>query len=158
MNLVRRGANYGYGEREGMFVLNLQSGNANGALPANDAANNYVYPGLQYPHSPALGYGDAITGGFVYRGTRLPQLQGKFVIGGSTSRTVLIRAAGPVLSGFGVTGVLADPKLALYRDTTVLAESDNWQRSAAIVNAFTMTGAFDFNARSRDAVLLVTLP
>ena len=62
VNLVRRGANYGYGEREGTFVLNLQSGNANGALPTNDATNNYVYPVLQYPHSPALGYGDAIAG------------------------------------------------------------------------------------------------
>jgi hypothetical protein len=42
VNIVRRGANYGYGEREGTFVLNLQTGVANGALPANDAANNYV--------------------------------------------------------------------------------------------------------------------
>jgi hypothetical protein len=85
VNLVRRGANYGYGEREGTFVLNLQSGTANGPLPANDATNNYVYPVLQYPHSPALGYGDAIAGGFVYRGTRLPQLQGKFVFGDITT-------------------------------------------------------------------------
>ena len=85
VNLVRRGANYGYGEREGTFVLNLQTGTANGALPANDATNSYVYPVLQYPHSPALGYGDAIAGGFVYRGTRLPQLQGKFVFGDITT-------------------------------------------------------------------------
>lgn len=85
VNLVRRGANYGYGEREGTFVLNLQTGNANGALPANDAASNYVYPVLQYPHSPALGYGDAIAGGFVYRGTRIPALQGKFVFGDITT-------------------------------------------------------------------------
>ena len=85
VNLVRRGANYGYGEREGTFVLNLQSGTANGALPANDATNNYVYPVIQYPHSPALGYGDAIAGGFVYRGARIPQLQGKFVFGDITT-------------------------------------------------------------------------
>jgi hypothetical protein len=85
VNFVRRGANYGYGEREGTFVLNLQTGTANGALPGNDASNNYVYPVLQYPHSPALGYGDAIAGGFVYRGTRLPQLQGKFVFGDITT-------------------------------------------------------------------------
>ncbi|MGH7945283.1 MAG: PQQ-dependent sugar dehydrogenase [Opitutaceae bacterium] len=85
VNIVRRGANYGYGEREGTFVLNLQSGNASGALPANDAASSYVYPVIQYPHSPALGYGDAIAGGFVYRGSRLPQLQGKFVFGDITT-------------------------------------------------------------------------
>lgn len=85
VNIVRRGANYGYGEREGTFVLNLQTGAANGGLPTNDAANNYTYPALQYPHNAALGYGDAIAGGFVYRGTRLPQLQGKFVFGDITT-------------------------------------------------------------------------
>jgi hypothetical protein len=85
VNLVRRGANYGYGDREGTFVLNLQSGMANVALPAGDAASNYVYPVLQYPHNPALGYGDAIAGGFVYRGSRIPQLQGKYVFGDITT-------------------------------------------------------------------------
>src|SRR5688572_12267430 len=58
VNIVRRGANYGYGEREGTFVLDLQRGTATGALPADDARNNYVYPVIQYAHSPALGYGD----------------------------------------------------------------------------------------------------
>ena len=71
---------------------------------------------------------------------------------------MLIRAAGPVLSSFGVTGVLADPKLSLFRDTTLLAESDNWQSSVDLVNAFATAGAFNFNARSRDAVLYLTLP
>lgn len=85
VNVVRRGGNYGYGEREGTFVLNVQTGNASGALPANDASNGYVYPVIQYPHSAALGYGDAIAGGFVYRGSRVPQLQGKYVFGDITT-------------------------------------------------------------------------
>ena len=73
-----------------------------------------------------------------------------FVISGTTARTVLIRAAGPVLSSFGVAGALADPKLALFRGNTRLAESDNWQSSTELVNAFGVAGAFNFNARSRD--------
>jgi hypothetical protein len=81
-----------------------------------------------------------------------------FVIGGNTSRTVLIRAAGPMLGTFGVVGALSDPRLTLFRDTTPLAESDNWQSTSEIVNAFATAGAFDFIARSRDAVLLITLP
>jgi hypothetical protein len=85
VNIVRRGANYGYSEREGTFVLNRATGRADGALPADDATRGYVYPVIQYPHSPALGYGDAIAGGFVYRGTRLPELQGKFVFGDITT-------------------------------------------------------------------------
>jgi hypothetical protein len=81
-----------------------------------------------------------------------------FVIGGNTSRTLLIRAAGPMLGTFGVVGALSDPRLTLFRDTTPLAESDNWQSTSEIVNAFATAGAFDFIARSRDAVLLITLP
>ncbi len=85
VNLVRKGANYGWGEREGTFVLDLRSGNAHLPLPADDARNNYLYPVVQYPHSPALGVGDAIAGGFVYRGTRIPELRGKFVFGDITT-------------------------------------------------------------------------
>ncbi len=85
VNLVRRGANYGYGEREGTAGLDLRTGRADVPLPADDAALGYVYPVLQYPHSPALGYGDAVAGGFVYRGTRLPALQGKYVFGDITT-------------------------------------------------------------------------
>ncbi len=88
VNLIRRGVNYGWAEREGTFALNLVTGIADSALPATDATNNYVYPVIQYPHSPSLGYGDAICGGFVYRGTRLPQLQGKFVFGDITTGQV----------------------------------------------------------------------
>ena len=85
VNIIRRGANYGYGEREGTFVLNLQSGRAHDPLPAQDSTFGYTYPVIQYPHDPALGYGDAIAGAFIYRGTRLPQLQGKLIFGDITT-------------------------------------------------------------------------
>lgn len=85
INIVRRGGNYGYGEIEGTFALNLASGIANLPIPANTPAQNHILPVLQYPHSATLGYGDAIAGGFVYRGTRIPQLVGKFVFGDITT-------------------------------------------------------------------------
>ncbi|MES2694967.1 MAG: PQQ-dependent sugar dehydrogenase [Verrucomicrobiota bacterium] len=85
VNIVRKGINYGWGEREGTFVFTPQTGLSNTALPANDAASNYVYPVIQYPHSPALGVGDAVAGGFVYRGTRIPALRGKFIFGDITT-------------------------------------------------------------------------
>lgn len=85
VNIVRRGANYGWAEREGTFAFDVRSGLANLPLPANDATTGYVYPVLQYPHSPALGVGDAIAGGFVYRGTRIPELRGKYVFGDITT-------------------------------------------------------------------------
>ena len=80
-----------------------------------------------------------------------------FAIGGTTSKTLLIRAVGPTLASFGVTGVLADPKLDLYSGSSIVQSNDNWGGTTALTNAFTQVGAFTLPAGSRDAALLVTL-
>ncbi|MEI8257425.1 MAG: hypothetical protein WCJ30_17260, partial [Deltaproteobacteria bacterium] len=53
-----------------------------------------------------------------------------FVIDGTASRTVLIRAVGPTLGAYGVGGALADPQLELTHTvsgaTVVVASNDNW--------------------------------
>jgi len=55
-------------------------------------------------------------------------LIGGFIIGGSGSKEVLLRALGPTLTQFGVTGVLADPTMELHNGTgTLLASNDNWK-------------------------------
>ena len=83
-----------------------------------------------------------------------------FVIGGSTPRSVLIRAIGPALAGFGVSGALADPRVSLYTQSTKIAENDNWSdatNAAAITTTSTLVGASALPGGSKDAVLLVTL-
>lgn len=64
---------------------------------------------------------------------------------------MLLRAAGPALGAFGVSPVMADPRIALYRDSTKLIENDNW--SAVLAGAFSSVGAFPFPVGSRDAAL-----
>jgi hypothetical protein len=82
-----------------------------------------------------------------------------FVVGGSTSKTVLVRAVGPTLGGFGVGGVVGDPQLKLRGPGGVsFGENDNWGDSTALANAFGAVGAFGLAAGSKDAALLVTLP
>jgi len=80
-----------------------------------------------------------------------------FSIGGTTSKTLLIRAVGPTLGSFGVTGVLADPRLDLFSGATLIQSNDNWGGTAALAGAFTQVGAFNFPPASRDAAVLVTL-
>jgi hypothetical protein len=81
-----------------------------------------------------------------------------FVIAGPTPKKVLIRAIGPTLGTFGVTGVLADPKLELFNGSSVkVQENDDWGGTAALSAAFTSVGAFTLAPTSRDAALLVTL-
>jgi hypothetical protein len=82
-----------------------------------------------------------------------------FVIGGNTARTVLIRAIGPGLAAFGVTGTMPDPQLALFNNAqTKVVENDNWGGDPQITTAGTSVGAFAIaNAAGRDAMLLTTL-
>jgi len=92
-------------------------------------------------------------------GTGEQVLVAGFVIQGSGSRRVLIRGVGPGLSGFGLSGLLADPSITLLdKDGVVLSTNDNWDSSdSAVTAAIQGTGAFGLAAGSKDSVLLVTL-
>ena len=86
---VHKGGNYGFPYREGGELVDGDRTTA--VLPQPDAVPVHVngavtadtisplYPVLRYGHDP--NGGDAIAGGFVYTGKRIPQLAGKFVLG-----------------------------------------------------------------------------
>jgi hypothetical protein len=53
---------------------------------------------------------------------------GGFIITGTDPKTIVLRALGPSLSGFGLSGVLRDPVLRVYNSSrTLIATNDNWQ-------------------------------
>ena len=83
------------------------------------------------------------------------------VVSGAVPRRVLVRAVGPGLASFGVTSVLADPQLTLFRAGEALASNDNWSTTAAdrtaLAAAFTQAGAFGLTDGSNDAAIVVTL-
>jgi uncharacterized protein (DUF1800 family) len=86
-----------------------------------------------------------------------------FSINAGAPKTVLIRAVGPQLAAYGVTGVLANPTLTIFdRNGAVVQSNDNWSDAgadiAALRNAFAAVYAFDLATGSNDAALLVTLP
>jgi hypothetical protein len=55
-------------------------------------------------------------------------LIGGFIITGTGPKSVVLRALGPSLSRFGVSGVLANPVLSVYNSShTLIATNDNWQ-------------------------------
>jgi hypothetical protein len=85
-------------------------------------------------------------------------LSAGFVIGGSTARTVLVRAIGPGLAPFGVFNTMADPQLVLFAGTTPILQNDNWGGGAELTTVAARVGAFAIaNPESKDAMLLATL-
>ncbi len=93
-------------------------------------------------------------------GTGTNVLVAGFVVGGTTPKQVLIRAIGPSLTQFGLTGALADPQLQLFGGTggsTLVASNDNWGGAAALATASYSVGAFPLSSTSNDAVVLATL-
>ena len=79
-----------------------------------------------------------------------------FVVNGTGTKQVLIRAIGPTLINFGVTGTLADPQLEVFDNSRrSIASNDNW--SSNLSTTFTQVGAFPLPAGSRDAAILTTL-
>ncbi|MEU8820774.1 PQQ-dependent sugar dehydrogenase [Actinoplanes sp. NPDC048796] len=94
---VRAGDNMGWSEREGRLVFDRDATNVCDRLyplPADDAKYGYTYPVASYDHNPAPGWnctddvGVAVAGGFVYRGTDIPKLRGKYVFGDLVAGTV----------------------------------------------------------------------
>lgn len=83
INLGIKGANYGWGEREGTWVITEENENVLYPLPDNDSQFNYTYPVAQYDHDkPANIQGEypvAIARGYVYRGQAIPELFGQYI-------------------------------------------------------------------------------
>lgn len=78
LNLAVPGGDYGWPYREGTYVINPKAKmDKVYALPADDSKFNYLYPVLQFDHDE----GKAIEGGFVYTGSAIPALKGKYIFG-----------------------------------------------------------------------------
>lgn len=78
LNIGVKGGNFGWNVKEGTFLFD-----SNGANPGFVSANSpglpagMIDPVLQYDHDEGL----SIIGGYVYRGTAIPELAGKYVFG-----------------------------------------------------------------------------
>ena len=77
IDVVTRGGNYGWHVREANHCYNPSSGCTTSGL---------IDPLVEYDHST----GNSITGGFVYRGTRLPALAGRYVFADYVSSRLFV--------------------------------------------------------------------
>jgi uncharacterized protein GlcG (DUF336 family) len=124
------------------------SGTHDFLAPFSIRADQFAYLGARLPYAkfprdpdgadPSLG-GPLITVAAeklanistrVSAGTGDNRLIGGFIISGTASKKVIIRAMGPSLNQFGVTSALSDPTLELHDSTgAIIATNDNWADS-----------------------------
>ncbi len=84
-------------------------------------------------------------------------LIGGFTLSGQSGRTVLVRAVGPGLVPYHVTGALADPQLEIFSGTVRIGGNDNWGGDQEISAASRSVGAFAIPANGRDAAVVLSL-
>jgi hypothetical protein len=79
-----------------------------------------------------------------------------FALGGAGTKPLLVRAVGPTLSAFGLTGTLPDPFVEIAPlNAAKVTENNNWSGTAALKNAFASVGAFGLATdTSLDAALV----
>src|SRR5262245_20294745 len=65
-----------------------------------------------------------------------------FVVGGTEPRRVLVRAVGPGLAPFGVTGVLNNPALNVFNGSISVGANDDWNGGNELSSTFAAVGAF----------------
>jgi hypothetical protein len=87
-----------------------------------------------------------------------------FIVGGTGTKNLLIRAIGPTLAQFSVPGVLSDPRLDLIPQgsSSTLLSNDNWgvgpgSDQATLTATFQSVGAFPLTAGSADSAVVASL-
>lgn len=78
-----------------------------------------------------------------------------FSVSGTTSADYLLRFSGPSFGRFGVSNVVSDPKITLFKKGTQIGFNDNWE--AALELDFTQNGLTPFFRESKDAALKLQL-
>lgn len=83
------------------------------------------------------------------------------IIDGVKSKRVLVRAVGPQLAAYGLTGAVADPVLTVYDGQgRVFATNTGWGTNlspASIADAAKQVGAFELPQGSKDSAMVLTL-
>ncbi|MBI5689128.1 MAG: VCBS repeat-containing protein [Verrucomicrobia bacterium] len=79
-----------------------------------------------------------------------------FALSGAGTKPLLVRAIGPTLGAFGLTGTLADPLVEIAPlNAAKVADNNDWSGTAALKAAFGAVGAFPLAPdSSKDAALV----
>jgi hypothetical protein len=116
----------------GSTVTGLATGTC--TIAANQSGDGTYSAASQVTQNLTVSYATRLinlsTRGRVQAGDNV--LIGGFIIQGNRPKTVVVRAVGPSLAAYSVSGALADPMLQIYSGQTVMASNDDWQTSSNV--------------------------
>ena len=130
INHIIRGGNFGWAMKEGTFLFNMTNGPAGlagtvGAPPGNNSPGlpaGLIDPisgtsgTLEYDHNEGI----SITGGFVYRGSAIPELYGKYIFADLALIASPVRANGRLFYADLQTGQIKALPLAQFGGSAIL--------------------------------------
>lgn len=114
-----------------------------------------VYDAEEKPSVSAARLVNISTRGHVGTGDQI--LIAGLVVDGASPKLLLFRAVGPTLAKFGISNVLADPTLTIFRGSVQAHMNDNWDGAPEVAAAAAACGAFSLPVDSKDSCLLLTL-
>ncbi len=115
VNLGQKGADYGWPVREGTFLFDVHA-NSELVYPLEGSDSLFTAPALQYDHDE----GNAVSGGYAYRGNRIGALGGYYLFGDIPRGTLF---AAPVSElGKGRPGPVYRMALEIKGRETTLAD------------------------------------
>src|SRR6185436_9513651 len=116
INRINLGGNYGWAVKEGDFLFNRSNGTIGARSPGSPAGLIDPLSGplgtLEYDHSDGI----SVTGGFVYRGSAIPELYGKYVFGDLALRVAPPRVDGRVFYTDLTSGEILEFRLPFFVD------------------------------------------
>ncbi len=121
---ITLGGNFGWAIKEGDFLFNRTNGTI-GTPPGNRSPGipaglidplSGISGTLEYDHNDGI----SITGGFVYRGTAIPELYGKYVFGDLALRTTPVRVDGRLFYADLQTGLIKTFPLYQFGGSAIL--------------------------------------
>jgi len=94
---------------------------------ASDGVEGFAFDGLQATVAGTPSYlGNISTRSFVQTGENV--MIGGFIVQGTGTKSVIIRAIGPELTQYGISNALANPTLELHNSAgALIGSNDNWQ-------------------------------
>ena len=151
----------------GAFTITTSSGNrfTGKADPATGFLTGTLSGANGGTFSGATASGISFSDGFLRNlstrgqvGTGANILIAGFVVGGTTAKQVLVRAVGPTLASFGISGALANPQLQIFNSSNALVVgNDNWGGAGDVAGASGVVGAFPLPVNSLDSAVVATL-